>query len=72
MWEMAKAHCRLPVVLGSGVDDKNIAEFFPNADGFIIGSHFKREGKWQNEVDARRVEKLVNAARRLRDGVEGA
>ncbi|MEO6724583.1 MAG: BtpA/SgcQ family protein [Blastocatellia bacterium] len=64
--EEAKAHCRLPVLLGSGVDDKNIAEFWPNADGFIIGSHFKREGKWQNEVDARRVENLVNIVRRLR------
>lgn len=55
----AKAHCRLPVILGSGVDDKNIAEFWPKADGFIIGSFFKRDGKWQNEVDAKRVEKLI-------------
>ncbi|MGH9800701.1 MAG: BtpA/SgcQ family protein [Blastocatellia bacterium] len=59
--EEAKAHCRLPVVLGSGVDDKNIAEFLPKADGFIIGSFFKRDGKWQNEVDARRIEKLMKA-----------
>lgn len=64
--EDAKAHCRLPVVLGSGVDDQNIAEFWPKADGFIIGSFFKRDGKWQNEVDTGRVErflKAVNAAR---------
>lgn len=61
--EEAKAHCRLPVVLGSGVDDKNIAEFQPKADGFIIGSFFKREGKWQNEVDARRVERFMALAR---------
>ncbi|MEK7829555.1 MAG: BtpA/SgcQ family protein, partial [Acidobacteriota bacterium] len=54
--EEAKTHCRLPVILGSGVDDQNIAEFWPKADGFIIGSYFKREGKWQNEVDAQRVE----------------
>ncbi len=59
----AKAHCRLPVVLGSGVDDKNISEFWPNADGFIIGSFFKREGKWQNEVEARRVERFMAAVR---------
>ncbi|MEP7337185.1 MAG: BtpA/SgcQ family protein [Acidobacteriota bacterium] len=64
--EEAKAHCRLPVVLGSGVDDKNIAEFWPKADGFIIGSHFKVDGKWQNEVDARRVEKLVKVVETLR------
>ena len=64
--EEAKAHCRLPVLLGSGVDDKNIAEFWPKADGFIIGSHFKREGKWQNDVDARRVEKLMKVVESLR------
>ncbi len=58
----AKAHCQLPVVLGSGVDDKNIAEFWPKADGFIIGSYFKQEGKWQNKVDARRVEQFMNQA----------
>jgi membrane complex biogenesis BtpA family protein len=63
--EEAKAHCRLPVVLGSGVDDRNIADFWPKADGFIIGSHFKQEGKWQNEVDARRVGKLVRIAETL-------
>ena len=64
--EEAKAHCRLPVLLGSGVDDKNIAEFWPKADGFIIGSHFKREGKWQNDVDARRVEKLMRVVEALK------
>jgi membrane complex biogenesis BtpA family protein len=63
--EEAKTHCRLPVVLGSGVDDQNIAEFWPKADGFIIGSHFKREGKWQYEVDALRLEKFMTVTRQL-------
>lgn len=58
--EEAKTHCRLPVILGSGVDDKNIAEFWQKADGFIIGSHFKVGGKWQNAVDARRIERLMS------------
>ncbi|MDX2043830.1 MAG: BtpA/SgcQ family protein [Acidobacteriota bacterium] len=65
--EDAKAHCRLPVVLGSGVDDQNIAEFWPKADGFIIGSFFKRDGKWQNEVDAGRVETFLKAATSVRN-----
>lgn len=61
--EEAKTHCRLPVILGSGVDDKNIAEFWLKADGFIIGSFFKREGKWRNEVDRRRVEAFMKITR---------
>jgi len=64
--EEAKARCRLPVILGSGVEDQNIAAFFPKADGFVIGSYFKREGKWQNEVDARRVERLMKTVEALR------
>jgi membrane complex biogenesis BtpA family protein len=61
-----KAHCRLPVILGSGVDVDNIAGFYSAADGFIIGSFFKRDGCWANEVDPQRVEKLMEAVNKLR------
>jgi len=62
----AKAHCRLPVLLGSGVDVNNIAAFFPEADGFIIGTHFKVDGHWANTVDPQRVERFMEGVRRLR------
>jgi hypothetical protein len=62
----AKAHCRLPVVLGSGVDARNIAGFYPEADGFIIGTHFKVDGHWANTVDPRRVEAFMSAVAGLR------
>jgi membrane complex biogenesis BtpA family protein len=62
----AKAGCHLPVILGSGIDAENIAEFYPHADGFIIGTYFKREGNWQDTVDARRVEKLIDSVTTLR------
>ena len=61
-----KAHCRLPVLLGSGVDAENIADFYRRADGFIIGSYFKAEGHWTNGVDKRRVERLMLVVRKLR------
>lgn len=66
--EEAKAHSHLPVILGSGVDDRNIADFYEAADGFIIGSYFKREGHWANTVDAERVERLMAVVNRLRAG----
>lgn len=65
--EEAKAHSHLPVILGSGIDGANIAEFWPKADGFIIGSYFKREGNWKNEVDARRVGNFMGVVRKLKD-----
>jgi predicted TIM-barrel enzyme len=55
----AKAHCRAPVLLGSGVDADNIADFYQAADGFIIGSYFKVDGHWANPVDAERVRRLM-------------
>ena len=51
----AKSHCGLPVFLGSGIDENNIAEFYEHADGFIVGSSFKVGGLWSNGVDAARV-----------------
>ena len=62
----ARAYCRLPVILGSGVDVNNIGAFFPEADGFIVGSHFKVDGHWANTVDPKRVERFMSEVRRLR------
>jgi membrane complex biogenesis BtpA family protein len=62
----ARAYCRLPVILGSGVDVNNIGAFCPEADGFIVGSHFKMDGHWANTVDPKRVERFMSEVRRLR------
>jgi predicted TIM-barrel enzyme len=47
------------VLLGSGIDADNIADFYQAADGFIIGSYFKVDGHWANQVDAGRVRRLM-------------
>lgn len=65
--EEVKAHCHLPVILGSGIDASNIHEFYEAADGFIIGSYFKHKGHWANTVDRERVESLMKEVNRLRD-----
>lgn len=60
----AKGHCRLPVLLGSGVTPDNLAPFYAEADGFIVGSYFKVDGRWSNTVDPKRVERFMQAAGR--------
>ncbi|MEY4385752.1 MAG: hypothetical protein RLY20_1035 [Verrucomicrobiota bacterium] len=60
-----KAKCHLPVYLGSGVTSENLRKFCRGADGFIIGSHFKKNGHWSEVVDARRVEKFMAAHGKL-------
>lgn len=62
----AKAHCRLPVFLGSGITESNIADFYHEADGFIIGSAFKLDGLWSNTIDPARVANLLKAVPRLK------
>jgi len=60
-----KRKTRLPVYLGSGVTEKNLKQFFPVADGFIVGSHFKEDGHWSHAVDAKRVGQFMTAHARL-------
>jgi uncharacterized protein len=64
--EEVKAHTRLPVILGSGADDTNLREFYGAADGFIVGSHFKKRGRWDEAVDAERVQRFMEVMNELR------
>jgi membrane complex biogenesis BtpA family protein len=55
----AKRRCRLPVYLGSGVTAENLPTFYDAADGFIVGSYFKANGRWDKPVDAKRVKRFM-------------
>jgi membrane complex biogenesis BtpA family protein len=61
----AKRHCGLPVYLGSGVTSKNVVRFYSAADGFIVGSEFKKDGLWSRPVDPARVKKFMATHRKL-------
>jgi len=62
----AKTHCALPVILGSGINEKNIEEFYSHADGFIVGTSFKADGHWGQPVDAARVNRFMSVVAGLR------
>jgi uncharacterized protein len=49
----------LPVVVGSGVDEHNVADILAVADGAIIASSLKRDGVWWNEVDRDRARSFM-------------
>jgi uncharacterized protein len=61
--EAARGGCKLPVVIGSGIDEKTVREFLPMADAFIVGSYLKKDGLWSNAVDPKRVAALLRTAR---------
>lgn len=47
-----------PILVGSGVTEVNCASYLEGADGVIIGTSVKREGKVSNPVDSNRVAAL--------------
>lgn len=56
--EAVKKTVVVPVIVGSGVNCDNVQEYL-NADALIIGSYFKRNGKWFNELEEDRIKKLI-------------
>jgi membrane complex biogenesis BtpA family protein len=49
------------ILLGSGVTVANVSDFLSHADGVIVGSSLKRNGKLANPVDPKRVRALASA-----------
>ena len=60
----------LPILIGSGMSAENLAEFAPFADGFIIGSAMKENGRWDAPVCDDAVGEVVEAARKVRSEVQ--
>lgn len=57
--EEVRASTTLPVLVGSGVTAENVEHYCRTADGMIIGSWFKEEGKWFNPLSSHRVSTLM-------------
>jgi uncharacterized protein len=53
-----------PVLIGSGADWENISTLITAADGAIVSSSLKRQGKIEQSIDPIRVSQFVEALRR--------
>src|SRR5687767_8525849 len=51
----AKSVTKLPVLIGSGMSAGNIQEYLPLADGFIVGSNFRKDGKFLEKLEPERL-----------------
>lgn len=47
------------MLVGSGVTYDNL-ERYMDANGMIIGSHFKKGGHWANAVDPEKVKRFMS------------
>jgi membrane complex biogenesis BtpA family protein len=54
-----------PVLIGSGITPDNLGDYWPYADGFIVGSYVKQDGHWAAPLCPERVSRLVARFRHL-------
>lgn len=64
----AKNVTSLPVLIGSGMTAENIAEYLPLADGFIVGSYFRRDGKFLEKLEPERLQRFMDVFTAERNG----
>ena len=62
----AKSAVETPVFASNGVKADTVAETLKIADGCVVGTWVKKDGKFYNEVDADRVKMLMDNARAFR------
>jgi uncharacterized protein len=55
----AKEVTKLPVLIGSGMNVDNIADYLQLADGFIVGSYFRKDGKFLEKLEPERVNRFM-------------
>jgi hypothetical protein len=55
----------IPILIGSGLTAQNISQYWNLAQGFIVGSYFKKDGFWQNRIDKQRLQKFMEQVEKL-------
>jgi membrane complex biogenesis BtpA family protein len=66
----AKSVTRLPVLIGSGMTPENISEYLPLADGFIVGSCLRKDGKFLEKLEPERLHKFMKAFIAARESIQ--
>ncbi|WP_457754650.1 BtpA/SgcQ family protein [Thermococcus sp.] len=63
---LARKISPVPVIVGSGTTYDNLPKLWEYADGFIVGTWIKKEGKTENDIDFKRARKLAELMENLR------
>jgi hypothetical protein len=67
----AKSATKLPVLIGSGMTADNIQEYLPLADGFIVGSCFRKGGKFLEKLEPERLHQFMQVFVPARNAILG-
>jgi hypothetical protein len=67
--ESLKASTETPIWIGSGMTVENIDSYMPLADGFIVGSTFRKNGDFLETLDPERLNCFVEHFKTIREGL---
>ena len=59
----------VPVVCGTGCKKETGAQILQNCDGAVVGTTFKKDGVFENRVDAQRVKAFMDTVKQMRGNV---
>ncbi|KAG5679417.1 hypothetical protein PVAND_008984 [Polypedilum vanderplanki] len=57
-----KEKLKMPLLIGSGVTKSNLRDYFGIADALILGSYFKTDGYWSNDLCSTRINDFMRDA----------
>ena len=57
----------IPVIIGSGVTKENVRDLMKYSDGMIVGSYFKDNNNWKNDINESQVKEFVKEAEKNRE-----
>ncbi|XP_035787651.1 uncharacterized protein F13E9.13, mitochondrial-like [Anopheles albimanus] len=64
--ERLQGKTQLPLILGSGVTVNNLPTYWKLGHGAIVGSHFKTNGHWSEDLCAKRISAFMDSIETLR------
>jgi len=64
--EEARRGSQLPLIVGSGTTPEILRQLWHKADGVIVGSFLKRNGRWSEPLDPARVRVFMQTVQELR------
>ena len=57
----------IPVIVGSGVTIDNVSDYLKASDAIIVGSYFKKDSYWKNDLDYDKISTFMEKVQTLKN-----
>ena len=61
-----KQKIKIPVLIGSGITIDNVDKYISICDACIVGSHFKKDGQWDQPLSQEKIQRFMDKVESLR------